>query len=102
MIERELLIQNRLGLHARATAKLVQTVSAYRCSATVSASPRSWPVTQSRQCRPGKPTLSLSTGSVLGPTHTLTRSARGPARISTAVLPRDRVNPTRTSTGQQE
>lgn len=40
MIERELLIQNRLGLHARATAKLVQTVSGFRCSATVSAKGR--------------------------------------------------------------
>ncbi len=40
MIERELLIQNRLGLHARATAKLVQTVSAFRCGATVAAKGR--------------------------------------------------------------
>ena len=40
MIERELPIQNRLGLHARATAKLVQTVSAFRCAATVSAKGR--------------------------------------------------------------
>jgi phosphocarrier protein len=40
MIERELLIQNRLGLHARATAKLVQTISGFRCAATVSAKGR--------------------------------------------------------------
>jgi phosphocarrier protein len=40
MIERELLIQNRLGLHARATAKLVQTVSTFRCGATVAAKGR--------------------------------------------------------------
>ena len=40
MIERELLIQNRLGLHARATAKLVQTASVYRCAATVAAKGR--------------------------------------------------------------
>ena len=37
MIERELLIQNRLGLHARATAKLVQLLSGYRCNATLAA-----------------------------------------------------------------
>ena len=37
MIERELLVANRLGLHARATAKLVQLLSAYRCNATLSA-----------------------------------------------------------------
>jgi phosphocarrier protein len=29
MIERELTVSNRLGLHARATAKLVQLLSAY-------------------------------------------------------------------------
>lgn len=40
MIERELLIANRLGLHARATAKLVQTVSAFRCGVTVAAKGR--------------------------------------------------------------
>ena len=40
MIERELLIDNRLGLHARATAKLVQTVSGFRSSATVTAKGR--------------------------------------------------------------
>lgn len=37
MIERELLVSNRLGLHARATAKLVQLLSGYRCNATLSA-----------------------------------------------------------------
>ena len=40
MIERELPILNRLGLHARATAKLVQTVSPLRCAATISAKGR--------------------------------------------------------------
>ena len=40
MIERELPILNRLGLHARATAKLVQTVSPFRCAATISAKGR--------------------------------------------------------------
>jgi phosphocarrier protein len=40
MIERELTVANRLGLHARATAKLVQLLSAYRCSATLSAKGR--------------------------------------------------------------
>ena len=40
MIERELPVLNRLGLHARATAKLVQTVSPFRCSATISAKGR--------------------------------------------------------------
>ena len=33
MIERELLIANKLGLHARATAKLVQVLSAFRSNA---------------------------------------------------------------------
>ena len=37
MIERELTVSNRLGLHARATAKLVQLLSGYRCEATLSA-----------------------------------------------------------------
>jgi len=37
MLERELLIANRLGLHARATAKLVQLLSSFRSSATLSA-----------------------------------------------------------------
>jgi phosphocarrier protein HPr len=40
MIERELTISNRLGLHARATAKLVQTVSGFRCAVTVAAKGR--------------------------------------------------------------
>lgn len=40
MIERELLITNRLGLHARATAKLVQTISTFKCTATISAKGR--------------------------------------------------------------
>ena len=40
MIERELLISNRLGLHARATAKLVQVLSAFRCNATLIAKGR--------------------------------------------------------------
>jgi len=40
MIERELQIQNRLGLHARATAKLVQTISGFRCGATIAAKGR--------------------------------------------------------------
>ena len=37
MIERELLVANKLGLHARATAKLVQLLSAYRSNATLCA-----------------------------------------------------------------
>ncbi|MFN7136867.1 HPr family phosphocarrier protein [Thermomonas haemolytica] len=37
MIRRELKISNRLGLHARATAKLVQLLSAFRCQATLEA-----------------------------------------------------------------
>ncbi len=40
MIERELTVSNRLGLHARATAKLVQVLSAYRSNATISAKGR--------------------------------------------------------------
>ncbi len=40
MIERELLIANKLGLHARATAKLVQVLSGYRSSATLNAKGR--------------------------------------------------------------
>jgi phosphocarrier protein HPr len=40
MIERELLIENRLGLHARATAKLVQLLSGFNCDATLSAKGR--------------------------------------------------------------
>ena len=40
MLERELIISNRLGLHARATAKLVQTLSGFRCNATLAAKGR--------------------------------------------------------------
>ena len=40
MLDRELTVSNRLGLHARATAKLVQALSAYRCNATLSAKGR--------------------------------------------------------------
>ncbi len=40
MIERELLIENRLGLHARATAKLVQLLSGFQCDATLGAKGR--------------------------------------------------------------
>ncbi|MFC3551018.1 HPr family phosphocarrier protein [Lysobacter cavernae] len=40
MIERELTVPNRLGLHARATAKLVQLLSAFRSSATLTAKGR--------------------------------------------------------------
>jgi len=37
MIERELAISNRLGLHARATARLVQLLSGYKVEATLAA-----------------------------------------------------------------
>jgi phosphocarrier protein HPr len=40
VIERELLVDNRLGLHARATARLVQLLSGYRCNATLIAKGR--------------------------------------------------------------
>ena len=40
MLERELVVSNRLGLHARATAKLVQALSGFRCNATLSAKGR--------------------------------------------------------------
>ena len=40
MIERDLVIANRLGLHARATAKLVQVLAGYRCNATLTAKGR--------------------------------------------------------------
>jgi phosphocarrier protein len=40
MIERELTVSNRLGLHARATAKLVQVLSAFKSSATLTAKGR--------------------------------------------------------------
>ena len=37
MLERTLAVTNRLGLHARATAKLVQLLSGFRCNATLAA-----------------------------------------------------------------
>ncbi|WP_058834078.1 HPr family phosphocarrier protein [Luteimonas abyssi] len=40
MIERELMVSNRLGLHARATARLVQLLSGYACGATLVAKGR--------------------------------------------------------------
>jgi len=40
MLQRELTVSNKLGLHARATAKLVQTLSNFRCNATLSAKGR--------------------------------------------------------------
>lgn len=40
MIQQELIVANKLGLHARATAKLVQLLSGYRCEATLSAKGR--------------------------------------------------------------
>ncbi len=40
MLERELVVSNRLGLHARATAKLVQVLSGHRCNATLTAKGR--------------------------------------------------------------
>lgn len=40
MIERELTVSNRLGLHARATAKLVQLLSAYKSNVTLIAKGR--------------------------------------------------------------
>ncbi|KGE51621.1 HPr family phosphocarrier protein [Xanthomonas axonopodis pv. vasculorum] len=40
MLEREIIVSNRLGLHARATAKLVQTLSSYRSNATLAAKGR--------------------------------------------------------------
>ncbi|MCC8538461.1 HPr family phosphocarrier protein [Xanthomonas codiaei] len=40
MLERELIVSNRLGLHARATAKLVQTLSSFRSNATLAAKGR--------------------------------------------------------------
>ena len=40
MIEHELIVSNRLGLHARASARLVQVLSGYRCNATLSAKGR--------------------------------------------------------------
>ena len=40
MLERELLVTNKLGLHARATAKLVQLLSGFRSNATLAAKGR--------------------------------------------------------------
>lgn len=40
MIERDLLVSNKLGLHARATARLVQLLSGYRSNATLVAKGR--------------------------------------------------------------
>ena len=40
MIERDLVVTNRLGLHARATAKLVQLLSAYHSTTTLMAKGR--------------------------------------------------------------
>jgi len=40
MIERELTVSNRLGLHARASERLVQVLSGFRCSATLAAKGR--------------------------------------------------------------
>ena len=41
MLERDLTVANRLGLHARAASKLVQLLSRYRSSATLSRGGRS-------------------------------------------------------------
>jgi phosphocarrier protein HPr len=35
MIEREVTITNKLGLHARASAKLVQTLQSFQCNAWI-------------------------------------------------------------------
>ena len=40
MLERELIVSNKLGLHARATAKLVQTLSGFAANATLVAKGR--------------------------------------------------------------
>ena len=40
MIERELLVSNRLGLHARASARLVQVLSGFQSSVTLIAKGR--------------------------------------------------------------
>lgn len=40
MIERDLVVSNRLGLHARATARLVQLLSSYKSNATLAAKGR--------------------------------------------------------------
>lgn len=40
MIEREITVTNKLGLHARASAKLVQTMAGFRSSAKLAAKGR--------------------------------------------------------------
>ncbi|RMH94124.1 HPr family phosphocarrier protein [Lysobacter pythonis] len=40
MIEREIIVTNQLGLHARASAKLVQTVSGFRSGIRIAAKGR--------------------------------------------------------------
>jgi phosphocarrier protein len=40
MLERELVVSNKLGLHARATAKLVQILAPFRCNVTIAAKGR--------------------------------------------------------------
>jgi len=40
MLERELIVSNRLGLHARASARLVQALSAFRANITLIAKGR--------------------------------------------------------------
>jgi phosphocarrier protein HPr len=40
VIERELTVSNRLGLHARASARLVQVLSGYRANAALTAKGR--------------------------------------------------------------
>lgn len=40
MLEKELTVTNRLGLHARATAKLVQELAPFRCNVTMAAKGR--------------------------------------------------------------
>ncbi len=40
MIERELTVTNRLGLHARATAKLVQTTAGFKANISIAAKGR--------------------------------------------------------------
>lgn len=40
MLQKEVLIVNKLGLHARASAKLTQTASRFKCEVTLSRSGR--------------------------------------------------------------
>ena len=40
MLEQEIVVSNKLGLHARATAKLVQALAPFRCNATLTAKGR--------------------------------------------------------------